>query len=76
MSNVFTATPEDRFIPAGEAHVALGACVQAAAVLHEPPPDEVATAWELASGAVVEPDAHVDREMTRTRFGRLRDHTP
>ncbi|MGQ0616059.1 MAG: xylulokinase [Acidimicrobiia bacterium] len=34
---------------------AAGACVQAAAVLHERPPAEVAQAWGLATGPAVEP---------------------
>lgn len=63
-------------IPAGEEHVALGACVQAAALLHECSPDEVAAAWELGRGTVVEPDAGVDRVALRARYARLRDHAP
>jgi xylulokinase len=60
----------------GEEHVAIGACVQAAAVLHQRPPEEVADAWGLGTGDVVEPDDHVDRDGLRARYARLRDGTP
>jgi xylulokinase len=40
--------------------VALGACVQAAAVLHRSTPEEVAAAWGLGAGRVVDPDPAVD----------------
>ena len=62
-------------IPAGEEHVAIGACVQAAAVLHERPPAEIANTWGLGEGEVVEPDPHVDRAALRERYARLRDRT-
>jgi xylulokinase len=42
-------------VPAEPEHVAAGACVQAAAVLHQRPPEEVAHAWDLSAGPVVEP---------------------
>jgi xylulokinase len=60
----------------GEEHVAIGACVQAAAVLHQRPPEEIAEAWELGTGDVIEPDGRVDREGLRARYARLRDGTP
>jgi xylulokinase len=41
-------------VPAGDEHVALGACVQAAAVLHGRPPLEVAAAWAGASPGATE----------------------
>ena len=62
-------------IPAGEEHVAIGACVQAAAVLHECSPDEVAAAWSLGEGEVIEPDPSVDRAALRARYAQLRDQT-
>ena len=62
-------------VPANEEHVAMGACVQAAAVLHECPPMEVADAWGLGDGMVVEPDERVDRTALRARYVRLRDGT-
>ena len=63
-------------IAEGEEHVALGACVQAAAVLHQLPPEQVAEAWELGTGEVVEPDDRVDRTGLRARYAALRDGTP
>jgi len=60
-------------VPASDEHVAMGACVQAAAVLHECSPVEVADAWKLGEGTVVEPDPRVDRVGLRARYGRLRD---
>jgi xylulokinase len=62
-------------VPAGEEHVAIGACVQAAAVLHEQSPEEVARAWGLGAGEVVEPDLSVDRKSLRARYASLRDTT-
>jgi xylulokinase len=56
-------------VPAGVEHVAAGACVQAAAVLEGRPPEEVAAAWGLGSGTVVEPDGRVDRDGIRARYG-------
>jgi xylulokinase len=59
--------------PAADELVATGACVQAAAVLHEIPPEEVATAWELDRGRVVEPDVRIDAAEVRGRYGERRD---
>ena len=42
-------------VPAELEHVAAGACVQAAAVLHQRPPEQVSAAWDLSAGTVVEP---------------------
>src|SRR5204862_5510278 len=47
-------------VPGGDEHVAIGACVQAAAVLHERPPELVADAWGLGDGIEVEPRHRVD----------------
>jgi xylulokinase len=44
-------------VPDGDEHVARGACVQAAAVLHGRPPAEVAAAWAPAPVSVTEPGA-------------------
>jgi xylulokinase len=52
---------------------AVGACVQAAAVLHGRPPDEVAAAWELAPTREIEPDPRVDAAAVREQF---RDAVP
>ena len=55
--------------------VAIGACVQAAAVLHGRPPDEVADAWHLGRGEIVEPDRSVDAASVRAAYAEVRDHS-
>ncbi|HUO06457.1 MAG TPA: xylulokinase [Candidatus Binataceae bacterium] len=55
-------------IPKGEEHVAAGACVQAAAVLSNRPPREIARSWKLGSGKTIEPDAAVDRASIRAAY--------
>jgi xylulokinase len=62
-------------IAEGDEHVATGACVQAAAVLHERPPEAIAAAWGLGAGEVVEPDPRVDRAALRARYAAVRDGT-
>jgi xylulokinase len=57
----------------GDEHVAIGACVQAAAVYHGRPPTEVAEAWALGGGDVVAPDSGVDRVALRAQYARQRD---
>jgi xylulokinase len=57
----------------GEEHVATGACVQAAMVLHDRPPSAIAGAWGLGHGRVVEPDESVDREAIRAAYASVRD---
>ena len=59
-------------VPEGAEHVAAGACVQAAAVLHHRPPDEVVAAWRLGTGSTVEPDPAVDAEAVRAAFAGAR----
>jgi xylulokinase len=44
-------------VPSVEEAVATGACVQAAAVLHQRPLDEVQREWGVARGTIVEPGA-------------------
>ena len=53
--------------------VASGACVQAAAVLHECPPEQVAVAWGLGRGRVVDPDVGTDAAEVRARYAQRRD---
>ena len=60
-------------VPEGDELVATGACVQAAAVLHRRSPEEIARAWRLGAGAVIEPDGHVDAAAIRTAYARARD---
>jgi xylulokinase len=59
-------------VPGGEEHVATGACVQAAAVLHDQPPEDVAAAWGLGTGDLVEPDEAVDRQSIRAAYAKAR----
>jgi xylulokinase len=59
-------------VPRGE-RVATGACVQAAAVLQQTPPDEVALAWDLGTGSSIEPDEDVDARAVRSAYAELRD---
>jgi xylulokinase len=59
-------------VPAAAEHVAAGACVQAAAVLHGRAPDEVARAWHLDAATTIEPDAAVDRDTVRGVYARAR----
>jgi xylulokinase len=60
-------------VPGGGEHVALGACVQAAAALAGAWPSDVAEAWGLGDGETVEPDERVDRDAIRARYAQLRD---
>ena len=55
-------------VPELDEHVALGACVQAAAMLGARDVLEVAGAWSLGAGHTVEPDRHVDAEAIRGAY--------
>ncbi len=55
-------------VPRGLEHVATGACVQAAAVLHGRDPTTVRRAWTLDPDIVVDPDANVDRDAIRDAY--------
>jgi xylulokinase len=59
-------------VPATEELVACGAAVQAAAVLHGRSFDELAEAWGLGRGDVVEPDPTVDRDAIRGAYADAR----
>ncbi len=59
-------------VPRGEP-VATGACVQAAAVLHQAAPSDVAAAWDLGTGRPVEPDLSTDTRAMRSAYAALRD---
>ena len=52
---------------------ATGACVQAASTLQQAAPQEVARAWGVGQGRVVEPDANVNRRAIRSAYGEVRD---
>ena len=53
-------------VPDAPEHVAAGACVQAAAVLHGRFPD-----WDLAAGSVIDPDGRVDRDAIRAHYAEV-----
>ena len=57
------------YAPGHTEQVVAGACVQAAAALHERPPDEIASEWNIgAVAAIVEPASDVDRDAIRSRY--------
>jgi xylulokinase len=60
-------------VPGPDEVVASGACVQAAAVLHECPPEQVAGGWGLGRGRVVDPDVRTDAADVRARYAERRD---
>jgi xylulokinase len=62
-------------VPDADEHVAAGACVQAAAVLHGLAPESVAEAWQLGAGSSVEPSAGIDRAGIRARYAAVRDES-
>jgi xylulokinase len=59
-------------VPRQEELVATGACVQAAALLHGRPFDQVATAWNLGHTDGVDPDSRVDARGVRASYARVR----
>jgi len=59
-------------VPVDQELVACGAAVQAAAVLHGSSFEEIAAAWELGAGSVIEPDAAVDRDAIRAAYAAAR----
>jgi xylulokinase len=62
-------------VPDEDEHVAAGACVQAAAVLHSTDPGEVAARWGLGNGHLVEPShASGDAHLVRAAYAARRDH--
>ena len=60
-------------VPDDAEHVAKGACVQAAALLHGTEVAAVARAWKGTPIAELEPDPSVDRATIREAYGSLRD---
>jgi xylulokinase len=59
-------------VPTGDELVACGAALQAAVVLHGAAFADVAAAWNLGSGAVIEPDLGVDRDAIRAAYAAAR----
>jgi len=66
-------TGQQVIVPAGEEHVAMGAAVQAAAVLQGGTPEDVAAAWGGGTGHAVDPDLAVPREEVRAAYAAARD---
>jgi xylulokinase len=59
-------------VPDAQEHVALGACVQAAAALHRRPASEVGAAWGLGGATEIEPSSGVDRDAVRAAYAAAR----
>jgi xylulokinase len=59
-------------VAGGAEYVARGACVQAAAVLHERSLDDIAAAWEREPMPIVEPSPGVDGDAVRERYAAAR----
>jgi xylulokinase len=59
-------------VPDADELVACGAAVQAAAVLLGASFDDIATAWQLGAGTVVEPDGTVDADSVRATYAAAR----
>jgi xylulokinase len=59
-------------VPLAEEVVATGACVQAAAVLHQRPFDQIADAWKLGQNDHVDPNPRVDARGVRAAYARVR----
>jgi len=62
-------------IPIGDELVALGACVQAAAILRHRGFHEIAADWRLGSGTTVSHDPKVDAAAIRSRYAKARSRT-
>jgi xylulokinase len=63
-------------IPAEAEPAAVGACVQAAAVLLGRPPTEVASAWNLGGGQIIDPILDPSTaEAVRAAYAQARDQT-
>lgn len=61
-------------VPEATEHVAAGACVQAAALVHGQAPDAVSAAWGLGAGTVVEPALDADAAAAvRAAYAERRD---
>ena len=61
-------------VPAGDEHVARGACIQAAAALHQIPASEVTRAWAQPPPAITEPTpgSRDQAEAIRARYAEAR----
>jgi xylulokinase len=63
-------TGREVVVPDTDELVACGAAAQAATVLHGCGIDELADAWDLRAGHVVEPDLTIDRVAVREAYAR------
>jgi xylulokinase len=59
-------------IPTADELVARGACLQAAAALHQKSPEQVAGAWNVREAQVVTPDLAVDAQAVRATYATTR----
>jgi xylulokinase len=59
-------------VPRADELVATGACVQAAAVLHGRPFEEIAKMWKLGQNDCLDPDSRVDAPAVRAAYARVR----
>ena len=59
-------------VPEAAEHVAVGACVQAAAVLESRTVADIGKAWALDAGVEIEPHERVDRDAIRARYASAR----
>ena len=61
-------------VPEADELVAIGAAAQAAVALTESTFDDVAEAWNLRAGRIIEPDPTVDRGAIRHRYAEAAGH--
>jgi xylulokinase len=59
-------------VPAGDEHVATGACVQAASILQRARFDDVGRAWGLRGASLVAPQHTIDHEGIRAAYAAAR----
>ena len=59
-------------LPDGDEHVATGACVQAATLLHGTAPEDVIRHWGIGTGRTIFPNPDVDAAGVRSRYARVR----
>ena len=59
-------------VPHGGEHVATGACIQAAAVLRDVDPMEVATSWQAGRASLVTPNDAIGHDEIRAAYAAAR----
>jgi xylulokinase len=65
-------TGSEIVLPDGDEHVASGACVQAAAILHGTGAEDVIEQWGIGTGRTISPNPDVDAAGVRSRYARVR----